>query len=146
MSINTFSLCVLLFKSFAVSILAGVTSWSTKHDYLNVKFNQIFDKIQDNSSNSLATLPLSDDSGKDTYLFTRCLQRNDSGSIQYGNANALKLYDNEQLSIFTPSYHDSKIYTNYIYYKYIGNRTFKANNIYKLLQRHKRYKLIKLYL
>lgn len=114
------------------SILAGITPWSTKHDYLNVKFNQIFDKIQDNSSNSLATLPLSGDSGKDTYLFTRCLQRNDSDSILYGDANALKLYDNEQLSIFTPSYHDSKIYTNYIYYKYTGNRTFKANNIYKL--------------
>lgn len=120
------------------SILAGITPWSTKHDYLNVKFNQIFDKIQYNSSTSLATLPLSDDSGKDTYLFTRCLQRDDSGSIQYGNANALKLYDNEQLSIFTPSYHDSKIYTNYIYYKYISTdknvkaRTFKADNIYKL--------------
>ena len=120
------------------SILAGVTSWSTKHDYLNVKFNQIFDKIQDNNNVSLATLPLSTDSGKDTYLFTRCFARNSEDGITYDGANAIQLYDNEQLSIFTPSYHDSKIYTNYIYYKYISTdknveaRTFKANNIYKL--------------
>lgn len=116
------------------SILAGVTPWSTKHDYLNVKFNQTFDRIQDSNNNWLDTLPLAADSEKDTYLFTRCLPRDSNSSIQYNDATAIKLYDNEQLSIFTPSYHDSKIYTNYIYYKYTGNnaRTFKANTTYQL--------------
>lgn len=123
------------------SILAGITPWSNRHDYLDVKFGQIFDKIQDNSDppKALDKLPLVNDAGKDNvYLYTTCLPKDSSNKIVYGDANALKLYDNEQLSLFTPSYHDSKIYTNYIYYKYISTnkdveaRTFKANNIYKL--------------
>ncbi len=64
-------------------------------------------------------------------ISSRCFTRS-SGSIAYGNSTTVKIQSNEQLSIWTTLYKDDVIYSNYLYYKCVGNRKLKKNVVYKL--------------
>lgn len=122
------------------SIIAGITPWSTRHNDLQVKFGQIYNNISNSS------LPVKDDVSPQ--LQTTCLKRiatstpatpttlidykyTDSNGVEH-DSNTLHIYQNELLSITYPTYRESVVYTNYLYYKYKLLRSFKSGQIYSL--------------
>lgn len=122
------------------SIIAGITPWSTRHNDLQVKFGQIYNDLGNNSK-----LPIKDDINNQPQLQTSCLVREENStnpgspvdytciidSTEY-DSNTLHIYQNELLSITYPTYRESVVYTNYLYYEYKLLRSFKSGQIYSL--------------
>lgn len=122
------------------SILAGITPWSTRHNDLQVKFGQIYNDLGNNSK-----LPIKDDINNQPQLQTSCLVReensiNPESAVDYTctindeiyQSNTLHIYQNELLSVTYPTYRESVVYTNYLYYEYNLSRSFKSGQIYSL--------------
>ncbi len=125
------------------SILAGITPWSTRHSDLQVKFGQTYNTLVDNGIN-YSSLPIKDDIDNQPQLQTSCLTHmvysNPESSVNYTytvngqtyQSNTLHIYQNESLSIAYPTYRESVVYTNYLYYEYKLLRSFKSGQIYSL--------------
>ena len=126
------------------SILAGITPWSKRHSDLQVKFGQIYNNLVNDQSVDYSNLPIKTDINNQPQLQTSCLVHESSlnpqsyvdydctiGDTKY-DSNTLHIYQNELLSVTYPTYRESVVYTNYLYYEYKLLRSFKSGQIYSL--------------